>query len=1518
MADRFSRFNEERDFQGGNHFDQYEEGQLELEQASLDKPIESDNIGHRLLQKHGWKLGQGLGKTMQGRTDPVPIILKYDVMGMGRMEMELDYAEDATEKRRVLEVEKEETEELRQKYKDYAEKEKAIAKALEDLRANFYCELCDKQYQKHQEFDNHINSYDHAHKQRLKELKQREFARNVSSRSKKDGRKQEKMLRRLHELAEQRKQQDYVPGSGPMFKTTTVAVDGEKGEDSMDGVPMILDTNTETIEDKGICGVSGQGSPRTGPAISFGFNKTSSSPTPSGGSQAPKVSVSFSFAKKAPVKLETAAAVFADHGEETVEGEEGQEEGGEKSGGEDISVASTTDIPQEAAGGGEGGSSGSGGSGGEGEEEQSQPDDGAALASTLNKLKMMMRKEEGYSGQEPQYYHYVPPAHCRVKPHFQFLLFMKASDQCDSKEEDVDGAKDEKAPAGNDGEQKHIKVSSCTSEKDVEKEPALTQNTNPSPTSAKLKTEEESGRTPAGVADTAVVDSSSQQADPKQGMSKLTNTGPRMPTGPFFPVLSKDESTTLQWPSELLEFTKAQPSLSYSCNPLYFDFKLSRNKGNWAGKNSKPAKPVSTDGQEGSKHENTDSAPATSGETCTATTIAGPSTVQKEQPSLKEEGAQSENNEQKLQSNEDVSTGSKKKKKKKKHKKSSKRSKHKEKAAVEGELEKEIPGEKTKKKKKHKRKKSKNKPHSTDDIEAEGRDSKEKEKDKDDKDGVATSQSSGISTSHEGGKRKRSHKMSQRSGVEESSAGKPSSTEEHNGAKRLKPDTNTPAASCSASAQKSISGGRPPSSDSEEDGGSSSQRSRPARRRSTPPREQRRHRSDDSGRSGRSRSRSSHRGDHNHRRHRGQKSRSRSYSSSSERSSAGSSAYSRHSHSYSDSYSDYSDEDRRRRSRRPSSDSDYERRDSGRSHRRRYTSSSSEEDSRSRSRSHSRRKHDRRRHQRSSSRSSSRSSRSSSARSYRRSNYSRSRSSASRSSSSTKGSPHRHGHSRRSDSSTRRRNFNRSRIYHSQSPRSSSRTQTRNSNSSSAQGTRGSGGASSKEGGGAAEHRNSFTARLLLEKIQSKKGGDESGTGTKTGLKIKDPPRGYFGPKLPPALGNKSMLPLFGKLQAGKKQPLLTLTRTTESEKSEQEKNSDSNEVILVEPIREFPPPPPPPQPPIQQQQKQQLEEEEAVSNAALSEETRHPPSDPQALHESQPQYEQDPAMMMSQYQGEPRQDPNNPMLDGHLMGPEMGPQPTMHTYPGYPPNMEDGEMGMEAEEDGLAPLESQPITFTPEEMEKYSKLQQAAQQHIQQQLLAKQVKTFPSAAAAAAAANLAAVANLAPAPPPPQAALQPIHIQQPTVSAASATSITTVQHAILQHHAAAMGLHHHNPHHPHPAHAQLAQVHHIPQHHLTPISLSPLGHSLGHSLGHALGHTGLIPAHHTAFLSGQPIHIIPASALHHTPLALHHFPHAALYPTLFAPRPGSAAAAAALQLHPLLHPIFSGQDLQHPPNHGS
>ncbi|KAK5884592.1 hypothetical protein CesoFtcFv8_018395 [Champsocephalus esox] len=1514
MADRFSRFNEERDFKGGNHFDQYEEGHLELEQASLDKPIESDNIGHRLLQKHGWKSGQGLGKSMQGRTDPVPITLKYDVMGMGRMEMELDYAEDATEKRRVLEVEKEDTEELRQKYKDQVEKEKAIAKALEDLRANFYCELCEKQYTKHQEFDNHINSYDHAHKQRLKELKQREFARNVSSRSRKGGKKQEKMLRRLHELAEQRKQQDRTPGSGPMFKPTTVAVDGETLEDG-DIMPENTDL-TDCVPDAPLEEKIEEASPKPAPTISFSLGRNnSSSPTPSGAS---KVSVSFSFAKKAPVKLETAAAVFADHGEEAMEDEESQD--GEKAGGQEEVSGSSSDSPKEGEGEGEGGSEAGESVSVAVAEEVEQPDDGASLASTLNKLKMMMKKEEGYAGQEPEYYHYIPPVHCRVKPHFQFLLFMKATDQCLIKadDEEEEGQEERKKVEETTKETEPDATEECRPEKELDNVPP-SPDPEPTPPSPKAKTEDVS--TPA--ADTVSLPTSPVQKAESTQDRKDSNSGPKIPTGPFFPVLSKDESTTLQWPSELLEFTKSQPSLSYSCNPLYFDFKLSRNKGVRAGKATKSPKSCEASNDKGQEM----AASITTTTTTTTTTVdaktkPGTST-DNDKPTKKGELEQVESEEQKLQTG---STSAKKKKKKKKHKKSAKHSKRKtgkdgKGAKEEAEGETEATQEKPKKKKKHKRKKNKNKDPNPGEAAV---DEKEKAKPKSEDKTVALTTGSGEATGNtavETGKRKRANKeVPCKSGAEEGGAGKGNdkvnSSEEHSGAKRQKTDSSekSQSASCSSSAQKNPGPGRPPSSGSEGGGGSNAKRSRHHR---SSPREQRRHHSEESRRSC---SRSSRRGERrgsSRRRHHGQTSRSHSYSSSSERSSAGSSAYSRRSRSNS-SYSNYSKEGRRRRHSKRSSDSEYERRGSrGRRRSRRHrSSSSSSEESRSRSRSHSRRKRHRR-HHRSSSRSSSSWSRSTSPRSWRRS-YSRSHSSASRSSSSTKGSSRRRAPRARVETDAQRRDFNRSCIYRSQSPRSSSsRGLNRNTHSSSSQ--------SLRQGGSrdAGEQKNSLTARQLLEKVQSKRSSEDSATGTKSGNKIKNPPQGYFGPKLPPTLGSKSMLPLFGKLQAGKK-PLFPLTRPMEVDKSGAGKCIEP-EVILVEAIREFPPPPPPPAPPVQKV-------EEAPQITVVQEETQHPSIEAPVHQEPLPLFEPDePSMAMAQYQAESGQDPSqNPMMES-LMPEMQHQQHQMHAYPSYPPPSLEEEC-MEAEEDGLAPLESQPITFTPEEMEKYGKLQQAAQQHIQQQLMAKQVKTFPSAAAAAASL-------VQPLPPP---TMQQIHIQQPTMSMASGTSITTVQHAILQHHAAAaaaMGIHQHpaHAHHPHPAHAQLAQVHHIPQHHLTPISLSPLGHSLshslghtlghslghtlghslGHTLGHSLGHAGLIPAHHTAFLSGQPIHIIPASALHHGPLALHHVPHG-LYPTLFSSRPSQAAAAAALQLHPLLHPIFSGQDLQHPPNHGS
>ncbi|XP_069000277.1 G patch domain-containing protein 8-like isoform X1 [Embiotoca jacksoni] len=98
---------------------------------------------------------------------------------------------------------------------------------VEDGESRFYCELCDKQYVRHQQYDNHINSYDHHHKQRLKELKQREFYRALAcrrQRRRREERREERALRRLHQH-EERRTGACAPGSGPMFRSTTVAVD---------------------------------------------------------------------------------------------------------------------------------------------------------------------------------------------------------------------------------------------------------------------------------------------------------------------------------------------------------------------------------------------------------------------------------------------------------------------------------------------------------------------------------------------------------------------------------------------------------------------------------------------------------------------------------------------------------------------------------------------------------------------------------------------------------------------------------------------------------------------------------------------------------------------------------------------------------------------------------------------------------------------------------------------------------------------------------------------------------------------------------------------------------------------------------------------------------------------------------------------------------------------------------------------------------------------------------------------
>eukprot|EP00045_Choanoeca_perplexa_P007003 m.61471 g.61471 ORF g.61471 m.61471 type:complete len:494 (-) comp13882_c0_seq3:49-1530(-) len=56
---------------------------LQTPQAALTQPLASNNTGFKLLSKLGWSPGSGLGKTAQGRKEPVPLTGQQGHKGLG-------------------------------------------------------------------------------------------------------------------------------------------------------------------------------------------------------------------------------------------------------------------------------------------------------------------------------------------------------------------------------------------------------------------------------------------------------------------------------------------------------------------------------------------------------------------------------------------------------------------------------------------------------------------------------------------------------------------------------------------------------------------------------------------------------------------------------------------------------------------------------------------------------------------------------------------------------------------------------------------------------------------------------------------------------------------------------------------------------------------------------------------------------------------------------------------------------------------------------------------------------------------------------------------------------------------------------------------------------------------------------------------------------------------------------------------------------------------------------------------
>ncbi|XP_025895229.1 zinc finger protein 804B [Nothoprocta perdicaria] len=455
---------------------------------------------------------------------------------------------------------------------DYAEKEKAAAKALEDVKANFYCELCDKQYHKHQEFDNHINSYDHAHKQRLKDLKQREFARNVASKSWKDEKKQEKALKRLHQLAELRKQSECMTGSGPMLKAPRLVVEKHQSSDEIflykGGKFMTGSQTTAVGEEKGFPRsivekqqliISRHRSPTKRLHV-LGNQVTRVFPENVSASQ--RTGVSFSFSKKVPLKLESSASVFSENFEEGNDCSESLNHKTKQAPGtlleEDVkaSLDKGPPIPQD----------------------HMDLDNGSSRY-TATKPKMLKENDKG-SDRELEETGSTHPSFSKVKTQLSDLDFsgslreIEQDSKLNESEQLLETFVSPSCQTSNFCTQQNIyKHSNAHLPEQLPGLPAHRapeqvggSNIRDSPGEVKRERSLES-------ADLVRAQHGKMEMLPRETVVEEVKPHAL----PFLHVVSKDGSTALQWPTELLLFTKTEPCISYGCNPLYFDFRLSLN-----------------------------------------------------------------------------------------------------------------------------------------------------------------------------------------------------------------------------------------------------------------------------------------------------------------------------------------------------------------------------------------------------------------------------------------------------------------------------------------------------------------------------------------------------------------------------------------------------------------------------------------------------------------------------------------------------------------------------------------------------------------------------------------------------------------------------------------------------------------------------------------------------------------------------------------------------------------------------
>ncbi|KAM3606171.1 uncharacterized protein V6R79_011942 [Siganus canaliculatus] len=125
----------------------YKEQEKESREAALKNSISNENKGFALLQKMGYKAGQGLGKKGAGRVDPIPLNIKTDRGGIGMEEMKKRKAEEELEhyRQKVRAKQQNETKSL-EDFRSRVKTEREERKIEADLRkSQRSCEQLDSQ-----------------------------------------------------------------------------------------------------------------------------------------------------------------------------------------------------------------------------------------------------------------------------------------------------------------------------------------------------------------------------------------------------------------------------------------------------------------------------------------------------------------------------------------------------------------------------------------------------------------------------------------------------------------------------------------------------------------------------------------------------------------------------------------------------------------------------------------------------------------------------------------------------------------------------------------------------------------------------------------------------------------------------------------------------------------------------------------------------------------------------------------------------------------------------------------------------------------------------------------------------------------------------------------------------------------------------------------------------------------------------------------------------------------------------